>query len=180
MAVQARHFSHDLAPAAGGSLFLDEYAGCVPAPARIGDTTAVLSELAWCSYGFLPRKRPRLEAAADQAAAPVAGGGFLEDQRLGTPPACTERLQPVPPFVDVRSRAVGSGAASTSGRVANGATTVVSRELLSSWTHQHGVEIDALVTLEVRLGHCSIEVLICQFAINWNQPLSQDEMVSNL
>jgi E3 ubiquitin-protein ligase BOI-like protein len=106
----------------------------------------VLSELAWCNYGFLPRKRPRLEAA------PAAGGGFLEDQRVGTPPAGTERLLPVPPFVDVRNRTVGSGAASTSGRMANGAgaTTVVSRELLSSWTHQHRVEIDALVALEVR------------------------------
>jgi E3 ubiquitin-protein ligase BOI-like protein len=157
MAVQARHYSHNLAPAAGGSLFLDEYAGCAPAPAgRIGDATTVLSDFprselafAWCNYGFLPRKRPRLEAA-DQAVAPAAGGHLLEDQHASTPPACTERLLPVPPFVGVRSRAVGSGAASTSGRVANGATTVVLRELLSSWTHHHGVEIDALVALEVR------------------------------
>jgi E3 ubiquitin-protein ligase BOI and related proteins len=152
MAVQARHFSHDLAPAAGGSLFLDEYAGCVPAPARIGDDTTVLSdfprsELAWCNYGFLPRKRPRLEAAA-----PAAGGDLLQDQRVGMPPAGTERLLPVPPLVDARSRAVGSGAAtSTSGRVvAVGAATVVSRDIPSSWTHHHGMEIDALVRLEVR------------------------------
>jgi E3 ubiquitin-protein ligase BOI and related proteins len=152
MAVQARHFSHDLAPVAGVSLFLDEYAGCVPAPARIGDDTTVLSdfprsELAWCNYGFLPRKRPRLEAAA-----PAAGGDLLQDQRVGMPQAGTERLLPVPPLVDVRSRAVGSGAAtSTSGRVvADGAATVVSRDIPSSWTHHHGMEIDALVRLEVR------------------------------
>lgn len=154
MAVQARHLSHDLAPAAGGSLFLDEYAGCVPAPARIGDDTTVLSdfprsELAWCNYGFLPRKRPRLETAA-----PAAGGGLLEDQRAGLPPAGTELLLPLPvaPFVDARSRraVAASGTASTSGRVASGATVAASRGLLSSWTHRHGVEIDALVRLEVR------------------------------
>ncbi|CAD6261043.1 unnamed protein product [Miscanthus lutarioriparius] len=160
MAVQARHFSHDLAPGAGGSLFLDEHAGCVPAPAGIGDATTVLSdfprsELAWCNYGFLPRKRPRLEAGP---AAPAEGTDFLEDQRVGMPPACTERLLPVPPFVDdVRSWAVGSGAASTSGRVANGATTVASRELLSSWTHHNGVEIDALVRLEAERMRAALQ-----------------------
>uniref|UniRef100_A0A804UM25 BOI-related E3 ubiquitin-protein ligase 3 n=1 Tax=Zea mays TaxID=4577 RepID=A0A804UM25_MAIZE len=159
MAVQARHFSHDLAPAAGGSLFLDEYAGCVPAPARIGDDTTVLSdfprsELAWCNYGFLPRKRPRLEAAA-----PAAGGDLLQDQRVGMPPAGTERLLPVPPLVDARSRAVGSGAAtSTSGRVvAVGAATVVSRDIPSSWTHHHGMEIDALVRLEAERMRAALQ-----------------------
>lgn len=158
MAVQGRHLSHDLAAqAAGGYLFLDEYAGCAPAPApaRIGDATTALSdfprvEVAWCNYdGFLPRKRPRLETAA-----PAAGGGLLEDQRAGLPPAGTELLLPLPvaPFVDARSRraVAASGTASTSGRVASGATVAASRGLLSSWTHRHGVEIDALVRLEVR------------------------------
>lgn len=168
MAVQARHFPHNsLAPAAGASLFLDAYAGRVPAPAPIGDARTVLnddfprSDLAWpCNHGrFLPRKRPRLEAADQAQAALAAGGDLFQDQRVGMrmPPACTERLlQPAvpPPFVDVQvqGRAVGSGAASTSGRMGNGATppAVVSLELLPSWTHRHGVEIDALVRLEVR------------------------------
>uniref|UniRef100_A0A804MGV0 BOI-related E3 ubiquitin-protein ligase 3 n=1 Tax=Zea mays TaxID=4577 RepID=A0A804MGV0_MAIZE len=169
MAVQGRHLSHDLAAqAAGGYLFLDEYAGCAPAaapaPARIGDATTALSdfprvEVAWCNYdGFLPRKRPRLETAA-----PAAGGGLSEDQRAGLPPAGTERLLPLPvavaPFVNARSRraVAASGTASTSGRVASGATVAASRGLLSSWTHRHGVEIDALVRLEAERMRAALE-----------------------
>ena len=156
MAVQARHISHDF-PAAlgGGSLFLDvdEYAGCAPtSPAWPRDTTALgdlpRSELA-CNYGFVPRKRPRLAAAAAPAA-----GCFLDDQRAVITPAGAgvEGLVSVAPVVDVRSRAAGSGAASTSGRVANGASVSLG---LRAWMHHQGVEIDALLRLEVRV--CSIE-----------------------
>ena len=146
MAVQARHISHDF-PAAlgGGSLFLDEYAGCAPtSPAWPRDTTALgdlpRSELA-CNYGFVPRKRPRLAAAAAPAA-----GCFLDDQRAVITPAGAgvEGLVSVAPVVDVRSRAAGSGAASTScSAVASGGGATL------SLCHQGG-EIDALIRLEVR------------------------------
>nr|CAB3484409.1 unnamed protein product [Digitaria exilis] len=115
MAVQARHLSHDDFPAAvGGSLFLDDY--------YAGSTTVLgefpHSDLAdGCYYAFVPRKRPRLAAAAEC---------FVDDQSAGTSPA---GLVTVPSGVDVPSRAAGSGAASTSGRVANGASAA-SRGLL--------------------------------------------------
>ncbi|RLM75438.1 putative BOI-related E3 ubiquitin-protein ligase 2 [Panicum miliaceum] len=142
MAVQARHLPRDFA-AVGGCPFLDEYAaGCVAtatAPAGIAGTTVLSdfpgSELTG-NYGFAPRKRARVADA----------GGFLEDQRVVLAPAASQGLAPLPvPGTvgdDVRSRAVGSGAASTSGRaVADGAGTIL------SLCHQGG-EIDALIRLE--------------------------------
>jgi E3 ubiquitin-protein ligase BOI-like protein len=159
MAVQARHISHDF-PAAvgGGSLFLDEYAPTT-APARPRDTTVLRdfprSDLA-CNYGgFVPRKRPRL--AVVEAPAP---GCFLDDQRALMTPVGIEGLVAAPTdsgVVDAQSRVVGSGAASTSGRVANGASAT--RGLLS-WMHRQGaVEIDALVRLEVRACNLHLRLI---------------------
>ncbi|OEL16403.1 hypothetical protein BAE44_0022578 [Dichanthelium oligosanthes] len=131
MAVQSWHLSHDFpAPAVG-----DEYAGCVPTvPAVITDTTVLSdfpgSELT-SNYGFVPRKRARVADA----------GRFLEDQRVALPPAAVQGLAPLPvsSVGDVQSRAVGSGAASTSGRVASGATFSL---------YDRSGEIDELITLE--------------------------------
>ena len=145
MAVQARHLSHDFPPV-GGSVFLDEYAaGCVPptAPAGIADTTVLSGfpgSVLTSNHGFAPRKRGRVADA----------GGFLdlEDRRVVLPPAAMQGLAPLPvpgaPGDDVRSRAVGSGAASTScSVVASGGGATL------SLCHQGG-EIDALIRLEVR------------------------------
>ncbi|KAL6650679.1 hypothetical protein ACP70R_009604 [Stipagrostis hirtigluma subsp. patula] len=161
MAVQARRLSHalphdlhveltsvsdlaravrateDAAAGGGGSAFFDDYGGFVPAAAGVGDTAVLRdfprSELA-CNYGVVPRKRPR-----------VAADGFLEGQGLVLPP-----MQGLVPeqVGDVEGRAVGSGAASTSGRAAaNGAS--LSHGILSGLYHCHqGAEIDALIRLE--------------------------------
>lgn len=126
MAVQARRLSHDFPAAMGGSLFLDDYARCAPR-----DTTVL--DLA-CNYGFVPRKRQRLTAAEC----------FVDGQGAGTSPA---GLVTVPSGVDVPSRAAGTGAASTSGRVVNGASA---SQGLVSWMYRLGVEIDVVVRLEVR------------------------------
>ncbi|KAL6843446.1 hypothetical protein ACP4OV_026768 [Aristida adscensionis] len=146
MAVQARHlshaFAHDLhafrAPedaAVDGSGFFEEYVTPPPpasATAGMGHA-AVLSDLPrselTCNYGFAPRKRAR-----------VAAEGFLEEQGLVVLPP----MQGLVPAGDVPGRALGSGAASTSGRVA-----AVSQGLLSRLYHYHqGAEIDALIRLE--------------------------------
>jgi E3 ubiquitin-protein ligase BOI and related proteins len=160
MAVQAQHLlnpaflPHDMGHAfralegatvgGGGSAFLDElgFGGCAPAPApapgevaAVGDTQP-RSELT-CNGGggdnsnvFLPRKRARV--------AP----GFLDDAHQ------QGLVLPVPQgqvFAgDVQSREAGCGAASTSGRAA--ATTNGVLSLL----YRQGMEIDALVRLEVR------------------------------
>ncbi|KAL6650680.1 hypothetical protein ACP70R_009605 [Stipagrostis hirtigluma subsp. patula] len=142
MAVQARYLTHDF-PTVGGSMSPDEYGGCVPAAAGFVDTTVLgdfpRSELT-CSYGFAPRKRPRV--------APAEAGCFLEDQRVVLPPPVAQGLAAVPqPASDVQSRAVGSGVASTSGRLANGAIVSQSQGLMARVYHQ-GVEVDAVVTLE--------------------------------
>ncbi|PAN37947.1 hypothetical protein PAHAL_7G134600 [Panicum hallii] len=149
MAVQARHHPHDFTPV-GGSLFLDEYAaGRVPptAPAGIADTT-VLGDFPGgeltSNCGFAPRKRARV---AD------AGGFFLEDQRVVLAPAAMQGLAPLPETAgdDERSRAVGSGAASTSGRaVGNGAGATLS-------LCHHGGEIDALIRLESERMRAGLE-----------------------
>lgn len=148
MAVQARHLPHDFAPVVG-SLFVDEYVDCVPtAPAGIFMTdTTLLSDLPGSeltsNYGFVPRKRARVGVHSR--------GPFLdsEDQRVGvgvalSPPAAVMQglLLPLPVAVgDVQSKTAVSGAASTSGRAANGATL--------SFSHLGG-EIDALIRYEVR------------------------------
>ncbi|XP_062185688.1 probable BOI-related E3 ubiquitin-protein ligase 2 [Phragmites australis] len=166
MAVQAQHLlSHDLhafralegAAAGGVSVFLDELGlggGCAPAAAGIGDAVfagATRSELA-CKgndnggeYGFQARKRARVGVAA----------GFLDagQQGLAVMPLAATQGQVFP--VDVQNRAVGCGAASTSGRAAaNGAC--LSRGVLSQLYHQ-GVEIDALVRLEMERMHAGLQ-----------------------
>ncbi|CAL5032333.1 unnamed protein product [Urochloa decumbens] len=159
MAVQARHFPHDFpAAVAGGSLFLDEYAGCAPtaAPAWPRDTTALRdfprSDLACADdYGFVPRKRPRL------AAAPAAGC-FSDDQRAVMAPAAMDGgLVAVPPVVvdDAQSRALGSAAASTSGRAVNSGASAARGVL--AWMQIQGAEIDALVTLEAERMRAGLE-----------------------
>lgn len=165
MAVQAQHLlnpaflPHDMGHAfralegatvggGGGSAFLEElgFGGCAPAPAPIevaafGDTQP-RSELT-CNGGggdnsnvFLPRKRARV--------AP----GFLDDAHHHQQGLVLPLPVPVPQgqvFAgDVQSREGGCGAASTSGRAA--ATTNGVLSLL----YRQGMEIDALVRLEVR------------------------------
>ncbi|CAN6227962.1 unnamed protein product [Urochloa humidicola] len=145
MAVQARHLSHDLPPACA-SLFLDEYSGCSPtaAPAGIADTT-VLSDLPGSeltgNYGFAPPRKRALVADA---------GGFLEDQRVVPPSPATHSLAPLPVMTvgNVESRAAGSGAASTSGRMADGTTHPL---------YDLGCEIDMLVTLEAERMRAGLE-----------------------
>ncbi|CAL5067526.1 unnamed protein product [Urochloa decumbens] len=153
MAVQARqHLSHDFPQACGSLFFDDEYAGwCAPtaAPAGIADTT-VLSDLPGSeltgngnNYGFAPRKRARVADA----------WGFLEDQHVVPPPAATQCLAPLPVMVgDVESRAAGSGAASTSGRVANNGGGGACLPL-----YHLGEEIDALITLESERMRAGLE-----------------------
>ena len=129
-----------------GGVFLDELgiAGCAPAaaaPGPAGDAVfggAARSELT-CNGGgehdaglLLPRKRARVAAGLVECGGQQ--GGLV--------------LPLAPPHVqafagDVRARAVGCGAASPSGRAA------ASNGVLSQLYHQ-GVEIDALVRLEVR------------------------------
>uniref|UniRef100_A0A0E0KQ52 Uncharacterized protein n=1 Tax=Oryza punctata TaxID=4537 RepID=A0A0E0KQ52_ORYPU len=158
MAVQAQYLSHAAFPhdlyglralegaSAAGSLILDHHGGCAPATATgIGHT--VLSDLprsdltcndnSGAGYGFVPRKRARLDvdepAGAFMAAAAAQQRIVLQPHGLIFPG-------------DVQSRAVGCGAASTSGRVGNAAG--LSQGLLSQLYH-HGVEIDALVYLSM-------------------------------
>ncbi|KAK8448726.1 hypothetical protein SEVIR_7G091300v4 [Setaria viridis] len=149
MAVQARHLPHDFPPV-GGSLFFDEYAGCVPtAPAGMVTDTTLLSDLPGSeltgNYGFVPRKRARVGVADSR-------GSFsdLEDQRVAlSPPAAMQGLLPLPVAVgDAQSRTMGSGAASTSGRAANGATL--------SFSHLGG-EIDALIRHESERMRAGLE-----------------------
>ncbi|CAL5017196.1 unnamed protein product [Urochloa decumbens] len=155
MAVQARHFPHEFPAVAGSSLFLmDDYAGCAPT-AWPRDTTALRefprSDLA-CDgdgYGFVPRKRPRLMAA------PTAGC-FLDEQRAVMAPAAVEGLVAVPPMAGAgeQSRALGSGAASTSGRAVTGASAA--RGVLA-WMQSQGDDIDALVALEAERMRAGLE-----------------------
>lgn len=85
------------------------------------------SELA-CDHAFQPKKRPR-----------VAAGRFSEDQSAGL------RLQ--------LGRVLGSGAASSSGTLDNGASVSQSQQGLLSRLYHQDVEIDALLRLEVRYAH---------------------------
>jgi E3 ubiquitin-protein ligase BOI-like protein len=100
----------------------------------IGGTTTVLSDFPRgdlaCDHAFEPRKRPR-----------VAAGRFSEDLSVVVmrPPA---------------AQVLGSGAASSSRRLDNGASVSQSQSqsqgLLLSRLYHQDVEIDALVRLEVR------------------------------
>uniref|UniRef100_A0ACD5UR86 Uncharacterized protein n=1 Tax=Avena sativa TaxID=4498 RepID=A0ACD5UR86_AVESA len=140
-------FPHDLnsfrsmeaAGAGGSSQFLEDFA---PAVAGIGNNT-VLSDLPrselTCNdnYGFVPRKRARM------ATEETAGLADLARQRLVLQQAAAMHGLMLP--CDAQSRAVGSGAASTSGRMANAAAL---SQGLSSLLYNQGVEMDALIRLE--------------------------------
>uniref|UniRef100_A0A0D9W4H6 Uncharacterized protein n=1 Tax=Leersia perrieri TaxID=77586 RepID=A0A0D9W4H6_9ORYZ len=154
MAVQAQYLPPDLyafraldgamVPASG---FLDDHGGCAPAAAGMGHT--VLSDLprseltcnenSGVGYGFVPRKRARLDA--DEAA---VGALMVAAQQQRMAMAHGSLL---PGDVQQSSRALGCGVASTSGRV-NNVAGGLSQGLLSQLYHQ-GVEIDALVRLEL-------------------------------
>uniref|UniRef100_A0A0A9DF43 Uncharacterized protein n=1 Tax=Arundo donax TaxID=35708 RepID=A0A0A9DF43_ARUDO len=180
MAVQAQCFSHAFLPhdiqpfraregaaGGGGAVFLDELGigGCAPAVAAgIGDAVfgdATRSELT-CNgndnggYGFLPRKRARMASAE-----------FLEGGVQGLaalPPAATHQGQVF--LGNVRSWAVECGAASTSGRAAaNG--SCLSQGVLSQLYHQ-GVEIDAMVRLEVPSRSRTRVLIAIDFLASWN------------
>lgn len=124
----------------GGSLYVDGQVGRPPAVAGIGSTMFGDVDLAWddntCTNGFVQRKRARVAAEAPS---------FLENQRA----------QGLVPVGGVPTRAVGSGAASTSGRMANAAG--LPQDILSSLYHQ-GVEIDALVRVETERMRAGLEV----------------------
>lgn len=133
--------------ATSASAFLGEPGGGHPLAAAVGGGNTVLSDLT-CNNNsstdnngcFLPRKRARV--------GDVAGAGLIMDlqgQRALLPPVPA----PVPPPAgDVQSRLLCSAAASTSGRP-TASVAPVSQGLLSH-LYRHGVEIDALVRIEVR------------------------------
>ncbi|KAM0846133.1 hypothetical protein ACQ4PT_055875 [Festuca glaucescens] len=145
MAVQARFLSHDLSAfgsmEAGSSQFLED---CTPAVAGIGNNT-VLSDLPrselTCNdnYGFVPRKRARMATQEPAGLADLARQRLVLQQQAA---AMHGLLLPC----DAQSRAVGSGAASTSGRMAS-AGAVLSQGL-NSLLYNQGVETDALIRLE--------------------------------
>lgn len=130
--------------ATSASAFLGEPGGGHPLAAALGGNT-VLSDLT-CNNNnvngsgcFLPRKRARV--------GDVAGAGLLMDlegQRSALLPAVPVPVSLPTGNEDVQSRLLCCAAASTSGRVAP-----VSQGLLSH-LYRHGVEIDALVRIEVR------------------------------
>uniref|UniRef100_A0ACD5UQ57 Uncharacterized protein n=1 Tax=Avena sativa TaxID=4498 RepID=A0ACD5UQ57_AVESA len=157
MAVQAQHLSHDFPhdlhaynnnfralplgdEVTGGSLYLDDQAGRAPPVAGIGNAVFGDMDLTWNdntrSPGFVQRKRARLVAEAPS---------FLENQRAQGPA----------PVGDVLTRALGSGAASTSGRMTNAAG--LPQDLLSHLYHQ-GMEIDALVRVETERMRAGLEL----------------------
>ncbi|CAM0904804.1 unnamed protein product [Alopecurus aequalis] len=142
MAVQARLFSqafpHGLdafrsMEAPGGSQFLEDYVPALPNNTVLSDLPR--SELT-CNdnYGFEPRKRARVAAEETPD---------LARQRLVLQQAAAMHGLMMP--CDAQSRAVGSGAASTSGRMANAAGFT---QGLNSLLYNQGVEMDALVRLE--------------------------------
>ncbi|XP_051206089.1 probable BOI-related E3 ubiquitin-protein ligase 3 [Lolium perenne] len=143
MAVQAHNLSHDLhvynsfrglplmEEMTDRSLYLDGQVQRAPAVADI--------DLAWndnaCGHGFVQRKRTRMVAAAPS---------FLENPHA----------QGLVPVGDVLTRAAGSGAASTSGRITN--ATSLQHDLLSTLSHQC-TEIDALVRVETERMRAGLE-----------------------
>ncbi|KAG2571883.1 probable BOI-related E3 ubiquitin-protein ligase 2 isoform X2 [Panicum virgatum] len=168
MAVRARHLSHasffphdlhsframeDAAAPAAGTAFFNECGWSAPA-AGIGSATVPASDFprgeVACGYGFGPRKRPRVEAAA----------GFLEDRSaVLLPPtaAGAQELVPVTAAGNGQGRAAGSGAASTCGSVANGAGVSPSPGLLPRLRRHQDAELDALVTLESERMRAALE-----------------------
>ncbi|KAM0846134.1 hypothetical protein ACQ4PT_055876 [Festuca glaucescens] len=151
MAVEAHHLSHNLHvydnfrglplmdEMTGGSLYPDGQVGRAPAVSGIGNLVFGDIDLAWndntCSHGFVQRKRARTVAEAPS---------FLDNQRpLG-----------LVPVSDVLSRAAGSGAASTSGRMTNAAGRP--QDLLST-LYRQSMEIDALVRVETERMRAGLE-----------------------
>uniref|UniRef100_A0ACD5UAJ6 Uncharacterized protein n=1 Tax=Avena sativa TaxID=4498 RepID=A0ACD5UAJ6_AVESA len=140
-------FPHDLnsfrpmEAAGGSSQFLEDLA---PAVAGIGNNT-VLSDLPrselTCNdnYGFVPRKRARMATEESAGLADLARRRMVLQQQQA---AMHGLMLPC----DAQSRAVGSGAASTSGRMANAAG--LNSQGLSSLLYNQGVEMDALIRLE--------------------------------
>jgi E3 ubiquitin-protein ligase BOI-like protein len=141
-------FPHDLnsfrpmEAAGGSSQFLEDFA---PPVAGIGNNT-VLSDLPrselTCNdnYGFVPRKRARM--ATDES----AGLADLARRRMVLQQQQQAAMHGLMLPCDAQSRAVGSGAASTSGRMANAAG--LNSQGLTSLLYNHGVEMDALIRLE--------------------------------
>ncbi|EMS62277.1 hypothetical protein TRIUR3_35144 [Triticum urartu] len=150
MAVQAQHlshaFSHDLHAYSsvgaledemtGGSLFFPENLKRGPELEGAGNTVfgdVPRVDPTWHdnttrSHGFAQRKRARVVPEAPS---------YLENQRG----------QGLVPVGDVLTRAVGSGTASTSGRMINAAGPP--QDLLSQ-LYRQGMEIDAVLRLEAR------------------------------
>jgi E3 ubiquitin-protein ligase BOI-like protein len=117
-----------------------------PLPAAVGGNT-VLSDLTSSNNNgcFLPRKRARVGDVSG------AGAGLIMDlqgQRALLPPVPV----PVPVLAgDVQRRLLCSAAASTttSGRPTASVAPVSQSQGLLSHLYHHGVEIDALVRIEV-------------------------------
>ncbi|XP_047070733.1 probable BOI-related E3 ubiquitin-protein ligase 3 isoform X1 [Lolium rigidum] len=153
MAVQARFLPHDFSAFKSmedpSSQFFQD---CAPAVPGNGNNTTVLSDLPrselTCNdnYGFVPRKRARMTTEE-----PAAGLAELARQRLilqqqqqQQEAAAMHGL--VLPYDAQTTRSVGSGAASTSGRMANAAAAV--SQGLTALLFNQGVETDALIRLE--------------------------------
>uniref|UniRef100_A0ACD5U9T3 Uncharacterized protein n=3 Tax=Avena sativa TaxID=4498 RepID=A0ACD5U9T3_AVESA len=128
--------------AAAASDFMDERPRGVRAPAvaGLGNTLFGDMDLTWndntCSHGFVQRNLARVVAEAPS---------FLENPQA----------QGSLPVGDVLTRAVGSGAASTSGRMPNAASP--SQNLLSHLYHQ-GMEIGAVVRVETERMRAGLEL----------------------
>ncbi|KAK1682904.1 hypothetical protein QYE76_043752 [Lolium multiflorum] len=165
MAVQARFLSHafphdltafkSMEDPSSSHFFQD----CLPAVPGNGNNTTVLSDLPrselTCNdnYGFVPRKRARMTTED-----PSAGLAELARQRLllqqqQQQAAAMHGL--VLPYDAQTTRAVGSGAASTSGRMANAAAGV--SQGLSALLYNQGVETDALIRLESERMRAGLE-----------------------
>ncbi|KAM0912510.1 hypothetical protein ACQ4PT_012755 [Festuca glaucescens] len=157
MAVQARFlshaFPHDLRSMEAGTSS-QFFGDCAPAVAGIGNNT-VLSDLPrselTCNdnYGFVPRKRARMATEEPAGLAELARQRLVLQQQQ--PAAMHGLLLPC----DAQSRAVGSGAASTSGRVANAAAGV--SQGLTALLYNQGVETDALIRLESERMRAGLE-----------------------
>ena len=89
-----------------------------------------------CDYALEPRKRPRVAAVT-----------FSEDQ------SSVVMRPPAPAVGDLQVRVLGSGAASSSGRLGIGASVSQPQGILLSRLYHQDVDIDALVRLEVRYAH---------------------------
>ncbi|XP_047069943.1 probable BOI-related E3 ubiquitin-protein ligase 3 [Lolium rigidum] len=164
MAVQARFlshaFPHDLTAFKSmedpSSQFFQDWAPAVPGNAN----TTVLSDLPrselTCNdnYGFVPRKRARMATEEPAAGlAEIARQRLILQQQQQQEAAAMHGL--VLPYDAQTTRAVGSGAASTSGRMANAAAAV--SQGLTALLYNQGVETDALIRLESERMRAGLE-----------------------